>query len=510
MSRLISYTLYVDWNNNGSFAAEDNVSNYLLGASGDESISNPDESTFASNGFVTEATFTLFNQGQRFSPTNSSGPLYTYIQNGKFYQLPVKFEVTIAGTTHTVFSGAIKSITESPRKANENGTVSIRCTTDDGVLINKKIETPNETTRTFYETGKDEGRLIAKTLELCDLEDGVDFISQDYPGTPTVDIPTIAPGMFTIPWYWLDSESPIEDCWKLAAACGGRFFFDVRTKMYTYQNMTMYGTVTEYATSQTTISESNSDVIMPVLNDKELYEKIKVTAQPRGIGYTQTVWESEDIPRLAPGEVLVLWAKLNNPIYKYSTPAYTWEATTTSGYSRTSDVSISASYYTQSVKFTITNSGVYHIFLRNFKLMGKPIEGGENYVYDKLSDNTTFWSSKDGKERAIENPYIQTPAQAQAIGDLLAGRQGNFGERYSVKGYKGNNFLRAGQRVTLSNSTIGINTDAIITKASFSLGTGEITQDLELFSTTYIHPLPNTNYFKIGTNSHTSAKKYFY
>ncbi len=510
MTRVITFALYVDWNNNGSYAAEDNVSNYLLSASGNESLSNPDESSFAANGFVTEATFTLFNKDQRFSPSNSSGPLYTYLQNGKFYQLPVKFEATISGTTHTVFAGAIKSITESPRKAKGFGTVSLRCTTDDGVLINKKIETPQDTTRSFYETGKDEGRLIAQTLYLCGLEDGVDYISQDYPGTPGVDIPTIAPGMFTIPWYWLDSESPIEDCWKLAAACGGRFYFDVRTKMYTYQNMSMYGSVTEYSTSQTTISESNSDVIMPVYNDKELYEKVKVTAQPRGIGYTQTVWESEDIPRLAPGEVLVLWAKLNNPIYKYSSPAYTWEATTTSGYSRTGDIAISASYYTQSVKFTITNSGVYHIFLRNFKLMGKPIEGGENYVYEKLSDNTTLWNAKDGKERAVENPYIQTPAQAQAIGDLLAGRQGNFGARYNVKGYKGTAYLRAGQRVTLSNSTIGVSTDAIVVKSSWSLATGEISQDLECFATTYLHPLPNGDYFKIGTNSSASAKKYFY
>lgn len=510
MSRVISYGLYFDWNKNGTFASDENEANYLLSVDGDESIANPDESAFASTGYTTEITMTMINKGQRYSPTNTTGPYYSVLSNGGFYQIPVRLIVQIDGVSFTIFTGKVKSIIENPRTYKGIGLVVFRCSTDDGILINKKVETPIAYTTDFYVQGMDEGRLIAKTLYTSGLQDGVDYISQDYPGNPVVDIPSIAQGMFTIPWYWLDSESPIEDCWKLAAACGGRFFFDVKRKMYTYHNMSMYGTVTESSTSQFTINESNSESVKPIYNDKELYSKIKVTAKPRAIGFTQTLWESEDIPRLAPGETITIWAKLNNPVYQYSEPAYTWDATTTSGFSRNSDISISAIKYSQAIKFTVTNSGSYHVFLRNFKVSGRPIEGGENYVYEKDSNNTSYWTNKNGKERSIDNPYIQTPAQAQALGDMLAGRQGNFGERYEVKGFKGTVFLKVGDRVTIVNSTLGISKDAIITKSSWSLSEGSFYQDLECFSTSYIYPLPNTDYFKIGTNSHNSAKKFFY
>lgn len=510
MARTIDYELFFDWNRNGTFTSGENEANYMLSASGDESIANPDESAFASTGYTTDVDFVMINKGQRYSPSNTTGPYYTNMSGGGFYQIPVRLNVILNGTSYTLFTGVIKSINENPRSEKDAGLVNIHCTSEDGALINRKLETSVNTTSSFHVEGKDEGRLIAQTLTLAGLTDGTHFISQDYAGTPGVDIPTIAPGMFTIPWYWLDSESPIDDCWKLAAACGGRFFYDVRTKMYTYHNMSMYSTVATSKTSQATIDESNA-LIKPLYNDKELYSKVKVTSRPRTIGFTQELWKSEDIPRLAPGETITLWAKVNNPVYEYK--GYTFEATTTSGLSRTGDIYVAPpSYYTQAVKFTITNTGVYHVFLRNFKLTGKPIEGGENYVYEKSSPNTSYWSNKNGKERAIDNnPYIQTPAQAQALGDMLAGRQGNYAERYNVRDYRGATVLRAGNRITISSSTLGISSrEAIVTKAQFNLADGQFTQDFECFAAAYLQPLPNTDYFLIGTNSSASAKKYFY
>lgn len=505
MARQISYNLWVDWNNNGLYSdVGENLTDYLLDASGDESISNPDESFSASKGYTSAATFTLGNKDQRFSPSNTSSPIYSSIANGGYYQKKVYFQVFIDGTPHTVFFGIIKSITENTRGANEAGTVTLSCVSNEDAFINMRLVSPVATTQVFYENGKDEGQLIAKTLELCGLADGTDFVSQDYGGGGTK---TIDRGLFTIPWYWLDSESPIEDCWKLAAACGGRFYFNTSDGKFYYKNAEFYGFGVS-GSSQFTADTSNSVKVTPAYNDKELYEGVRVVAKPRQIGDSEVLWQPDTIPTLFPDETLTIVAKINTPVYRYT--GYSLRAMSTGGFDKTSELAISATYNSQEVKFVITNNSAHFLFLRNFKLTGNPIDGGETVEYTETSSDT-FWNTRHGKQRSIsDNPYIQTYAHAKAIGQMLADRQSVWSDQYRVTDYRGGSFGRVGMMITVANSTIGLSKTAIITKASWKLTRGQFDQNFECYAAANLYGYPIGNYFVIGTHSSDSLARYFY
>ena len=504
MARQITYGLFVDWNNNGWFydVAED-LSNLLLNAEGDESISNPDESFSASKGYTSAAAFTIANQNQVYSPSNSSSPIYASISNGGYYQKKVLFQVTIAGTTHTVFSGIIKSLTESGRTAKTAGVVILNCVGKEDAFINMRLVSPVATTQVFYENGKDEGQLIAKTLELCGLTDGTDFVSQDYSGgTKTIDR-----GLFTIPWYWLDSESPIEDCWRLAAACGGRFYFDTETGKFYYKNAEFYGFGVS-GTSQFTADESNCASISPVYGDKELYESVKVVARPRQIGDSEVVWEPETIPTIFPGETLNITAKISTPIFRYN--GYTLRAMSTGGFDKTGEVAVSATYNSQEVRFIITNNSGFFLFLRNFKVTANPIDGGQTVEYTESSTDS-FWTTRNGKQRQIsDNPYIQTFAHAKAIGKMLFHRQSVWRDQIRIDGFRGNAFGRVGMLITVSNATIGISKTAIIVKQQWKLGRGQFDQSFDCYAYGDIYGEAVGDYFVIGTHSSNSTKRYFY
>lgn len=505
MQRDISFAMLVDWAGDNSFSF--NETNYLYNASGDESMANPDESTFSSSGYTSQASFTMLNTGRRFSPTASavvaSGGLREHIQNGKFYGKKVRLTVTINGTVFTVFRGFIKKISENSRTIDGVGTVTFSCATEDAAIMNRKLNTPVSDTKSYYDTGKDEGELIVRTLTLAGLSDGTHFVSQTYGGTPTIDR-----GLFTIPWYWLDSESPIEDCWTLAAACGGRFYYSTADGKYHYDNAQAFA-FGEAGTVQTTVDESNAKKVNPAYSDKDLAKKVQVTVRPRRIGESTVLWEPDEVIRILPGSSVTLEAKLDSPVYSFDQLKII--ATNTGGFQITNDLSVSSTYYSQSIKFVITNNGIYHAFLRTFQLIGRGIEGGETTTVSFPSLDTTFWASRDGKERSIsDNPYIQTTAQAEAICQLLANRQGYFTNGYEVSTYKGTKFLRVGWRVTVSNTTLGINEEVLITKMSWRLSEGNFEQDLTCFSVGNIYHYTPGSYFLIGTNSANQGKRYFY
>jgi hypothetical protein len=506
-SRELAYDFFVDWAGDDSFSFDE--TSYVSSAMGNEEMANPEESVSAGSGFASEMTVTLFNPGRRFSPSASpllaSGGIREHIQNGKFYGKRVRFKVAIDGDSELLFQGRIKSITENARTVGSFGTVTLKCASDDAFLINRKLNTPASDTKTFYDTGKDEGELIARTLTLAGLSDGTDFVSQANGNVNK----TIDRGLFTIPWYWLESDSPIEDCWKLASACGGRFYFNTTDGKYYYKNAQFLG-FPPASVSQEAISESNCDAVGPVYTDKELYKTVKVTAKAREIGDSKVLWEPEEVIRILPGETVVFNAKLSVPIYQFVELKVV--ATNTGGFLISDDIVVnSATYFTQNVSFSLTNTGQYHAFLRTFQLIGRAIEGGQSIVYDSPSLDTAYWSGRQGKERKVaDNPYIQTLAQAEAIADILAHRQGYYNEEFEVDGYRGTKLLRVGWRVTLLNDSLAINKEAIITSLSWRADSTGFTQDFKALAGNNLYHYTPDSYFKIGTHSANSSKRLFY
>ena len=213
--------------------------------------------------------------------------------------------------------------------------------------------------------------------------------------------------------------------------------------------------------------------------------------------------------KILPGQTVVLNAKLSTPVYEFTDLKIV--AQNTGGFDITDDLTVSTTYYSQTVRFTLTNTSIYHMFLRVFQLLGRQIEGGEQLTYDGLPLNTSFWSGKNGKERKIsDNPYIQTLAQAETIGKLLAHRQGFFNEEISVDGYRGTKVLRPAWRVTVANSSLSFTKDVIVTSTSWRLDPSGFSQDFQGIVSGSIFHYSNSSYFVINTHKGADSKRFFY
>lgn len=498
MTRSVSYELLIDWDNSGSFSFDE--SNYLFSANGNESMSPPGESAFSGNGYASEMSLVLLNTGARFTATNSSSPLYSYLNDGAFYQRRVRLNVTLGGTTHTVFRGYIKSISENFRTTQDGGKVTITCRSSDDQLKFDAISTSTSTTLSYYQDARDEGAIIVAILEAAGLVDNTHFRSQAY-GSPTIDR-----GLFTIPYFWMDKDSPIDDAAMVAQACGGRFFFNTEDGLYYYKNAFEFATGVG-GTSQATLDESNSESFAYNAGDKELFESVVVTARPRYITEVKEVWRSDDVVRCAPGEVKIVNAKLNQPLIRYSNINFI--ATTTAGLP-ISGVSMSVAAYSQRLVITITNSSAYTVFIRDFYVNGRSLEALDAIEYSTSSDDS-YWSGRTGEEKKVTgNLYVQTWAQAKAIADIIVDRQGTFSPLLNVNNYRGTSFLRVGERVTVNITGRITSAQYITTKQQWTLGATGFTQSFELYEATGIYGLAIDGYFVIGTHSQNSSKKFFY
>jgi len=498
MARNVDYELLIDWDNSGNFTFDE--SDYLFSANGNESMSPPGESAFSGNSYASEMSLVLLNTGARFTATNSSSPIYSYLNDGAFYQRKVKLSVTINAITHVIFRGYIKSISENFRTSQDGGKVTITCRSSDDELRFDAVSTSTTTTLNYYLDSQDEGTIIAEILETAGLVDNTHFRSQAY-ASPTIDR-----GLFTIPYFWMDKDSPIEDAAMVAQACGGRFFFNTEDGLYYYKNAFEFARG-DGGTSQATIDESNTESFAYNAGDKELFESVVVTARPRYITEVKEVWRSDDVVRLNPGEVRVVRAKLNQPLIRYNNINFI--ATTTAGLP-ISGVTSSVAAYSQSLAITLTNSSAYTVFIRDFYVNGRSLEALDSIEYSTDSADS-YWSGRTGEEKKVTtNAYVQTWAQAKAIADIIIDRQGTFSPLLNVNNYRGNSFIRVGDRVTVNITGRISSVQYITTKQQWTLGATGFTQSFELYEATGIYGLAIDGYFVIGTHSQNSSKRFFY
>lgn len=497
-TRTVSYELLVDWDNSGNYSFDE--SGYLFSASGNESMSPPGDSAFSGNSYASEMSLILLNTGARFTQTNSSSAIYSYISSGAFYQKKVKLSVTLGGTTHVIFRGYIKTMSENFRTSEEGGKVTITCRSNEDQLKFQALSTATTITYNYYTDSKDEGEIIVEILEGAGLVDNTHFRSQAY-GSPTIDR-----GLFTIPYFWMDKDSPIEDAAMVAQACGGRFFFNTEDGLYYYRNAFEFATGVG-GTSQATLNETNTASFFYNSGDKELFESVSVTARPRYITEIKEIWRNDDVIKLNPGEVRVVNAKLNQPLIYYKNIDFT--ATTTAGLPITG-VTSSVAAKSQRLLITLTNSSAYTVFIRNFYATGRSLEAVDQIEYSTNSANS-FWSGRDGAEKKISaNVYVQTWAQAKAIADIIVDRQGTFSPLLNVNNYVGTAFLRVGDRITVNITNRITSGSYIVTKQQWSLSDKGFNQSLETYNASGIYGLAIDGYFVIGTHSQNSAKKFFY
>ncbi len=504
----ITWTLQIDWDRDGTFTDE---SSRLVSASGSMRVVRPGDTLAGGLGIVDRAVLILDNYDGRYSPLNTSSHLYSAIQNGGAYQVPVLLSVTSNGSTARVFLGTAKIPTEVGATSKRHPTVRLDCRSRADTILQKRASTTLASFVGYYDNGASEEEIIRDWLKAAGLTDGTDFVSQSYAMANPTYTATLDPGMFVIPWAWLDEESVLEDVWKLAAACGGLFYFspdDVSTApsspkgSFRYVNMGAWALETTYTEA---LGKGDFKALTPRYEDRDLYNAVTVEVSPRDIYDTDTIWEADTVISVSPSSTQTVTAQLGKPAYSISSVTFT--AITAGGKDISSDVSVSYTAYAQRLELSITNSNsTQSANLVSLTVTGKPVVGSRNIEVKKESSDS-FWSGRVGRSRFFRNnEYVQTEGQGNALAEFMRDRHETPTLSYVVAGvFPGRPQRRLGDRIQITDADVMTTArEAYITGIDWRLGRGGFEQDYHCVDAEglypYLKPFDTYGYFVIGTN----------
>ena len=324
--RVTDHRFFVDWDFNNTFTDE---SDNVIELKGEMAVAPPGQSITATQGIISRASVKLHNLAARYSQLRTDSALAADIADGLTYHAPCYVEISVDGGSNydRVFTGVLKIPAETALAIKQPPTVTFEMRSNEERLLNKRISTLYTDLRdTHIAGGKTEDALIADFLGDAGL------VAADY---------TLDSGMFSLPLVWLDDESVIEACWRLAAACGGRFYADPDGE-FVYESMSHW-LKSDHATVSMIISANNWQQMTPVYSDNELYKESEVVAVVYGIGDSSDIWEPREVISIPPNETKVVTAKLNVPAYEIE--SVTWVATTPAGSDITSDVTLTKTEY---------------------------------------------------------------------------------------------------------------------------------------------------------------------
>lgn len=491
MPRTIKWDLRIDWDFDGTYTDE---SARLVAANGSLRLAAPESGISSPRGTADPMTLTLDNHDGRYSPLNTSGPLYNDIKLGGAYHAPMYLRASIDNGSNyaRIFTGVIKIPKEAPPAIRIPGTIQVDCRSRDEILLSKRLSTPLTTFQTLHDDGATESDIIAQFLQDAGLSSG------DY---------TLDGGMFVIPWAWLEDESPIEEIWQLAAACGGRFYCDPDGE-FRYENMTHW-LLSPHDSSQETLDKSGyGQMDGPTYDDRELFSGVTVVASPRDTLETTTLWAADGIEVIAADSTRTITAKLRQPAYSIDSVSYT--AVTGGGSSMDAYLTIVRTDYAQRVILEVTNSHPdYAIELIDLILTGIPVSGGPSIEESKTS-SIDFWADfagdRPGRTKLLRgNIWVQSSPQAATLAEFLRDRYQLPRLTWSLRNVPGVATRRLGDRITIANAdAMSASRDGFITAINWRLSSKGFQQDLEVIDAgseadgTGLYPYDA--YFIVGTN----------
>lgn len=493
-TRQIDFNLQIDWDFDGVYT---NESVYLIQATGSMRLAAPESSISSPRGIVDDMVLTLDNHDGRFSPLNSAGALYSDIANGGAYHAPVYLTVSINGgdNYYRVFTGVIKTPIEQGPAYQDTATVLIDCRDKCEPLLTYRTNTTNTQFAAIYSQNWNEGEIIEQWLTDAGVSSGSYEIDE---------------GLFVIPWAWLDDESPIEEIWQLAAACGGRFYADPGGVLR-YENATHW-LKSPHDTSQETLTESDYERIKPYYNDRELYKAVTVEMSQRDQVVEDIIWQADGEIVVPANTTKTIIAKLRQPAYTIASVSYT--AVTGGGTDISDDITITITKYAQRAELSIENANTaYSANLVNLLLTGISVDGRpsqEETETSTLTGSGEFWENRQGRTKDVRsNPWVQTRSQMLMLAEFLKDRYEEPRLFYQMYGVPGDPSRRLGDRVTIDDGVImSSSRQAFLTECRWQLNQSGFVQDLVAIDATDL--FPDTSYFVIGTDTLDSTDKVFY
>jgi hypothetical protein len=399
---------------------------------------------------------------------------------------------------YRVFTGVIKIPDETGPTWGETSVVRIDARSREEELLNRRMSTGATSFSAAHDADWTEAQHIGQWLSNAGYSQDTDYVLDS--------------GLFVIPWAWLDDESPVEEIWRLAAACGGRFYCDPGG-VFRYENA-QHWLNTPHNTVQETFepgTEIYYERIEPFYNDAELFNAVTVEVSERDLGVSGAIWQADRVVVVPAGSTKTITARLRQPVYTGTgSVGYSFTAVSSGGKNIDGDVSLSLTSYAQRVEIEITNANTqFAANLVNLQLTGTPVDGRPSSEESAVSSES-FWTDRQGRTRAITgNVYVQSKSQAAALAAFLRDRYELPRLFYKMMGVPGNPARRLGDRIEIDDSGImSSSREAFITALRWNLGDSGFAQDIEAMDAASIYP--DSNYFTLGSSTLGGSHVLFY
>lgn len=395
----------------------------LISASGQIGIAPIEDGLSGGGGSVASvATFVLNNSELandnpgRYSPLNASSSLYTVLQSGKGFAIPIRFS---AGYMNGAVAERVKMFTGYIFQCGDEypaTRMTWQCADE-----SQKIRYQRVRTILYDDIDADEA--------LGYLCDGVNLTA----GNRDFDN-----ALFKIPYWWADAEDTWDEMVKLATQDGGRLYFDHSGKLR-FENL-HHWLETDHRTSAWTFNVSNWRTLKPIAAPEDVWDGALVEFAPLQESYLQPVFEYQGLPFVVPANTTkTLQCQLQRPATGIVTPVGGELALNTDGEHDTDDnrdyvfvnsggeemngsISIVLTSYAQHVDAAITNaSTTYAASLTRFQLRGYPITGAQTGEVQHNSRLSAVSFPRIWEIRG--NELIQTETQADALAQFLRDRK---------------------------------------------------------------------------------------
>jgi len=479
----------VDWDDDGSYTEE---ATYLVTASGSNRLRNA-VSGYVGRSQIDRASIVFDNTSNRFSTLLTGAALYSDTAGGKAYHRNVRINVDVAGAgEQRVFTGVIKIPKENTVAPGQPQKIVFEARSREEEYLNRFRSTTQANFATYHDDGKTESELISQWLTDA--------------GVTLADI-EVDPGVFVIPWGWIDDESPIVDCWDLASAAGG-VFYATQDGKFVYENASHWQ-LEPHDTVRETLTSTEFASLEMFYDDKELARSVISQISAREIDVAQVVYSIEAAFVIPPTETKTIKAQLRAPLYELT--AVDLKATTSGGTNITSDQGIVRTDNAQHLEFAITNNNATHdAIISRMDVSGRPVIGGINL---EVTQNTTstFWNNHTHRSKRLpSNVYVQTLPQGEMLATLFRDQLNEPRLMFRARNCVGDPGRRLGDRVTVSDSNLLTTARAaFIIGIDWRLSAQGFYQDLTLIDAQDLFEYDG-NYATLDTDTLGGGKRIFY
>lgn len=438
------------------------------------------------------ASFQLRSTSDRYSPLNSSSPIYSDIQTNLGYGVPIRFSAGLwNGSSYDytrIFTGYIDNLALS---STQNNRATISAVDNTHAFFQQKSS--NEVSQ-----DKRTDEWLTTLANLANV------------GSTSFDT-----GLQINPYSWLDDENVWTEMNKVAHGEAGWIYFD-RNGVLQFKNNESLVVDTVHKTSQHTFSVSRLRDIAMAFDWRNVYNQIIVIYSPRKEDITDVIYTLPEAFTLSPGEARVVTTRYRRPALSINTPVANtdYHIIDPSGNDLSGSVALVTDFDGQRGTLTFTNNHttklaiVADFTLSGVPLIGSPSQQEEQSVNSDIGDATSGTGHK--KTFRVEgNEYLQTRAQAAFLTAILSDRLKTARQTYIINGARMIPTLEPGYRVTAAETGSGLNNECFILDVSWSYGRAWTANYTLINADGWT---PYTAYFEMGTdtlNDTTSDRAYY-